>query len=268
MAFIPGISSPASEGRLYVVTEQSLCVIRTSSGVDIPTGPAEGAIYLGSRDDSPCFARALEPGEPPPEGSEPVPLRRLFGVLSDEDFAIAGRALGITAWDRDFRFCGRCGAATERSDTERVRSCTACGHHAYPRLSPAIIVLVERDGRALLARNARFPRPFFSTLAGFVEVGETLEHAVEREIEEEAGILVTDVRYFGSQPWPFTGSLMIGFTAKWAAREIAADSSEIAEAGWFSPDKLPANIPPRLSIARELIDDFVRRHGGTPREEG
>jgi NAD+ diphosphatase len=134
-------------------------------------------------------------------------------------------------------------------------------------LSPAIIVLVERDGRALLARNARFPRPFFSTLAGFVEVGETLEDAVEREIEEEAGILVTDVRYFGSQPWPFTGSLMIGFTAKWAAREIAADSSEIAEAGWFSPDKLPANIPPRLSIARELIDDFVRQHGGTPREE-
>ncbi len=267
VAFIPGISSPASEGRLYVVTEQSLCVIRTSSGVDIPTGPAAGAIYLGSRDDNPCFARVLEPGEPRPEGSEPVPLRRLFGILSDEDFAIAGRALGLTAWDRDFRFCGRCGAATERSNTERVRTCTACRHRAYPRLSPAIIVLVERDGRALLARNARFPRPFLSTLAGFVEVGETLEEAVEREIEEEAGILVTDVHYFGSQPWPFTGSLMIGFTAKWAAREIAADSSEIAEAGWFPPDKLPAQIPPRLSIARELIDDFVRRHGGTPREE-
>jgi NAD+ diphosphatase len=190
----------------------------------------------------------------------PVALRQLFGALPDEDFAIAGRALGLTAWDRDHRFCGRCGALTTRSTVERVRTCPACGHGAYPRLSPAVIMLVERDGRALLARNARFPRPFHSTLAGFVEVGETLEDAVAREIHEEAGVDVADIRYFGSQPWPFTGSLMIGFTARWAGGELTPDGVEIVEAGWFAPDELP-HLPPPLSIARALVDDFVRRHG-------
>ncbi len=260
VAFAPGVSSSATEGRLYVVAGQGLCVVREDAGARLPVGPAGDALYLGDLDGAPCFARTLVRGEAAPTGTEIVPLRQLFGALSDEDFAIAGRALGLTAWDADHRFCGRCGAPTERSTTERVRTCTTCGHGAYPRLSPAIIALVERDGRALLARNARFPLPFFSTLAGFVEVGETLEHAVAREVAEEAGIAVTDIRYFGSQPWPFTGSLMVGFTARWAGGEIVADPSEIAEASWFPPDELPM-IPPKLSIARELIDDFVRRSG-------
>ncbi|HEY5945863.1 MAG TPA: NAD(+) diphosphatase, partial [Kofleriaceae bacterium] len=145
------------------------------------------------------------------------------------------------------------------SAVERVRTCARCGYGAYPRLSPAVIMLVEREGRALLARNARFSLPFFSTLAGFVEVGETLEQAVAREVAEEAGVAIEDIRYFGSQPWPFTGSLMIGFTARWASGEIEADATEIADADWFAPDALPP-VPPKLSIARELIDDFVRRH--------
>jgi NAD+ diphosphatase len=267
VAFTPGITSTATEGRLYLITGQSLWVAHDDGGPPrIPVGPSpEGAIYLGGLDDAPCFARMLEDGEAAPEGTRPVALRQLFGALPDLDFGIAGRALGVTAWDRDHRFCGRCGAATERSPTERVRTCSRCGHGAYPRLSPAIIALVERDGRALLARNPRFPLPFFSTLAGFVEVGETLEDAVAREIHEEAGIAITDIRYFGSQPWPFTGSLMIGFTARWAGGEIVADPDEIADAEWFAPGELP-RIPPKLSIARELIDDFVRRHGGSPRD--
>jgi NAD+ diphosphatase len=255
VAFVPGVTSPATSGRLYVVTGQSLCVTADSA---IPRGGNGGAIFLGELDGEPCFGRALTDGEPPPDGTAAVGLRQLFGALPELDFGIAGRALGITAWDRDHRFCGRCGAATEPSRTERVRTCTACGHGAYPRLSPAVIALVERDGRALLARNARAQYPFYSTLAGFVEVGETLEHAVAREIREEAGIEIADIRYFGSQPWPFTGSLMIGFTARWASGDIAADETEIADAGWFAPDELP-RIPPKLSIARELIDDFVRR---------
>ena len=101
--------------------------------------------------------------------------------------------------------------------------------------------------------------PFYSTLAGFVEIGETLEETVVREVREEAGIEIADVRYFGSQPWPFTGSLMVGFTARWASGELAGDPTEIQDATWFAPDALPP-IPPKLSIARELIDDFVRRH--------
>ncbi|HEU4734230.1 MAG TPA: NAD(+) diphosphatase [Kofleriaceae bacterium] len=268
MAFTPGISSTAAEGRLYVISGQSLCVTYDATGGEprVPVGPVpRSAIFLGDLDDAPCFARLLAEGEPPPEGTDPIALRQLFGALPDDDFGVAGRALGLTAWDRDHRYCGRCGSPTERSPTERVRTCSRCGHGAYPRLSPAIIALVERDGRALLARNARFPLPFFSTLAGFVEVGESLEAAVAREIHEEAGIAITDVRYFGSQPWPFTGSLMIGFTARWASGEIVCDPREIADADWFLPDELP-RIPPKLSIARELIDHFVVRHGGNPRD--
>jgi NAD+ diphosphatase len=265
--FSPGILSTATEGRLYVITGQSLCVTHDDAGAPgIPLGPVpDGAIFLGELDERPCFAWLLGDGDAAPDGTRPIAMRQLFGALPDADFGVGSRALGLTAWDRDHRFCGRCGASTERSRTERVRICSRCGHEAYPRLSPAIIALVERDGRALLARNARIALPFFTTLAGFVEVGETLEDAVAREIHEEAGIAITDVRYFGSQPWPFTGSLMIGFTARWAGGEIVADSREIADAAWFALDELP-RIPPKLSIARELIDDFVRRHGGAPRD--
>jgi len=266
VAFTPGITSAAAEGRLYVLAGQSLCVTYDAGGGEpcVPVGPVpRSAIYLGELAGAPCFARLLGEGEAAPEGTDPIALRQLFGALPDDDFAIAGRALALTAWDRDHQFCGRCASDTERSRTERVRTCTRCGFAAYPRLSPAVIALIERDGRALLARNARFPVPFFSTLAGFVEVGESLEAAVAREIHEEAGIAITDIRYFGSQAWPFSNSLMIGFTARWAGGEIVPEPTEIADADWFLPDELP-RIPPKLSIARELIDDFVRRHGGTP----
>jgi len=256
MPFVPSITTTASEGRLYVLEGASLYVVR-GAVLRVPVGRAgASAICLGTLDGAACFAL---PADEPPVGTEAVPLRQLFGALPDEDFGIAGRALGLLAWDRDHRFCGRCGAPTEPSRTERLRSCTSCGHHSYPRLSPAVIALVERDGRALLARNAQRNLPFHSVLAGFVEVGETLEEAVAREIREEAGIEIKDVRYFGSQPWPFTGSLMIGFTARWASGELKPDEAEIVDPGWFAPDRLPA-VPPKLSIARELIDDVVRRN--------
>lgn len=239
---------------MFALSAQSLYVVREPQ-IAIPIGSAT-SLYLGDLDGQACFAASIVEGMAPPEGSEPVALRQLFGALSDEEFGVAGRALGLTAWDRDHAFCGRCGGATEPSASERVRTCTRCGFGAYPRLSPAVIMLVERDGRCLLARNARTRMPFYSTLAGFVEVGETLEEAVAREVEEEAGIAIQDIRYFGSQPWPFTGSLMIGFTARWKSGELNPDPTEIMDAGWFGRDELPV-VPPKLSIARELIDAFV-----------
>lgn len=255
MVYTPAVATTATRGRLFVIDGQALCVTEASG---VPLGDAcEDALYLGDLDGEPCFAQ----GGAAPEGSAPVPLRKLFGVLSDEAFGVANRALGLLAWDRDHRHCGRCGGATVRSTSERVRTCVSCGFGVYPRLSPAVIVLVERDGKALLARNARTQMPFFSTLAGFVEVGESLEETVLREIQEEAGIVVGELRYFGSQPWPFSSSLMIGFTARWVSGELTPDPTEILDAQWFAPDALPV-VPPRLSIARALIDDFVRRHGG------
>ena len=184
----------------------------------------------------------------------------MFGALPDRRFAVAGRALGLTAWDRTTATAA--GAADRGRQAERVRTCRA-RHGALPAAVAGDHRAGRRDGRAL-ARNAR-SRCRSTARSPAVEVGESLEAAVAREIHEEAGIAITDVRYFGSQPWPFTGSLMIGFTARWAGGEIVADPTEIADADWFPPDELP-RIPPRLSIARELIDDFVRRQGATPRE--
>jgi NAD+ diphosphatase len=141
---------------------------------------------------------------------------------------------------------------------EVAKQCPQCGFVSFPRISPAIIVLVEHDGKALLARSPRFKEGLFSTLAGFVEPGETLENAVRREVKEEAGINVKNIRYFGSQPWPFPDSLMIGFTAEYACGEITVDNNEILDARWFSADNMP-EIPGKISISRALIDWFLDR---------
>jgi NAD+ diphosphatase len=189
-----------------------------------------------------------------------VPLMGLWGAVDDVVWTVAGRAVQLVEWDRTHRFCGRCATPTERSSTpnERARRCPACGLLAFPRLAPAMIVLVTRDGgrEALLARGARFPVPMWSCLAGFVEPGETLEEAVHREVREEVGIDVDGVQYWGSQPWPFPHSLMLGFTASFAGGDLALDPEEIAEAGWYRADDLPP-IPPGMSIARRMIDAWV-----------
>lgn len=194
---------------------------------------------------------------------EVLGLRALLAHFDIDTFMTAGRATHVVDWATSNRFCGRCGTATKRSEQmnaqnnhERCMVCPSCGFTAYPRIAPAIIVLVRRGNQALLARNARFPGVFFSTLAGFSEIGESLEETLVREVREEVGIGVKNIRYFGSQPWPFPHSLMVGFTADWADGEIAVDGEEIAEARWFSADSLP-NIPPPMSIARKLIDSWV-----------
>lgn len=256
---VPAVSTTESRGLVFALQGQALCVVTSGDAPQLPFDDASDDLYLGALDGTPCFARTLDDGDAPPGGSEPISLRQLFGALPQHAFEIAMYALGLTAWDRDHRCCGRCGGATQRSTRERVRTCTRCGFGAYPRISPAVIVLVERDGKALLARNARTKLPFYSTLAGFVEVGESLEQCVAREVREEAAVELTNIRYFGSQPWPFSNSIMLGFIATWASGEIVEAPEELIDARWFGPDELPP-VPPKLSIARMLIDDFVRRH--------
>jgi NAD+ diphosphatase len=213
---------------------------------------------LGVLDGRLCVSAELEIDEPP-AGFELIGLRALWGRVDDVVWTLAGRGLQIVAWDRDHAFCGRCATPTEGSPGERARRCPNCGLHAYPRLSPAIIVLVERDdGAALLAHGVRFPSPMYSCLAGFVEPGESLEEAVHREIREETGIEVDDIRYFGSQPWPFPNSLMIGFRARYAGGELRFDPAEIVDGRWFRRDELPP-LPPSPSIARKLIDAWLRQ---------
>jgi NAD+ diphosphatase len=224
--------------------------------------PEESALFVGTLEGTHIWA--VEAGDDPDPDLMFVDLMSLFGMVDETTWVAAGRAVQLVAWDGHHRFCGRCGSATERMKYERARHCPRCGLQAFPRLAPAVITLVQRDdGRVLLARNARWPTAMFSCLAGFVEPGETLESALRREVEEEVGVKVGDVRYFSSQPWPFPHSLMVGFHASYAGGEIAVDGAEISEADWFGPEDLP-QLPGRVSIARKLIDDWLHSTGWCP----
>jgi NAD+ diphosphatase len=244
-----------------------LLVARTADGIGLPRGnepPAAGTgrvHVLGRLDGAACRTVAAPNDAQAPEGFGFEPVRSLFGLLSDSLFGAIARGLEIVEWERTSRFCGTCGAAMRPKPGERAMECGSCGSLVYPRISPAVIVAVVRDDRILLARAHRFRPGFFSVLAGFVEPGETLEQCVAREVREETGIEVRDVRYFASQPWPFPHSLMVAFTAAYAGGEIRIEPAEIADAGWFSAAELPA-VPDRITVARRLIDWFAA--GGRP----
>jgi len=212
--------------------------------------------YLGRLGERSCYSAELAKDAIVPEGMRLQGLRQLYGSVDEAVFAVAGRAFQIMEWDRTHQFCGHCATPTTQLPEERAKRCPECSLVSYPRLSPAIIVLVSRGEELLLARAPRFPTGMYSVLAGFVEPGESLEETVAREVREEVGVELTNIRYFGSQPWPFPNSLMIGFTAIYAGGAIVLEEKEIAAAAWFHKDKLPP-IPPKLSIARKLIDWFV-----------
>jgi NAD+ diphosphatase len=209
-----------------------------------------------------CFATTavLEPPTQIPEAA----LRRLFDRLPDDLVAVAGRADQLLEFDRTHRHCGACAAVTEVSDGGRARRCPACGEVYYPRLAPAMMVLVTREGpggRELLLASggrirARTGAPIYSALAGFVEPSESLEDCVRREVAEEVGVRIRDLRYFGSECWPFPHSLMVAFLAEYEGGDIRCQEGEIVDARWFPVDRLPA-LPHRLSVARRLIGHAV-----------
>jgi NAD+ diphosphatase len=206
------------------------------------------AVDVPSDADDPSYGSAMD-------------LFSYFGRAAPGEWMAAGRAVQIVEWARTHRFCGRCATPTEPSAGERGLRCPACGLVAYPRVAPAMIVLVTRgepgpDQEALLARGVNFPMPMYSCLAGFVEPGEDLEGAVVREVAEEVGIRVGRVSYRASQPWPFPHSLMIGFRAEYLDGDLVLDETEIADAAWYRRDAIPM-IPPGISVARRLIDEWI-----------
>ena len=266
MPFVPAVLQPPvlSDRPLWFVVKGNGIVVRPDGDAlvlpttaDLPLwGLDQGeAHYLGRIDERDCFAieaGAVEPAAPwAIEG-----LRALHDRLDEVVFGVAGRAVQLVHFASVHRFCGRCGTATARAVSERCMRCPRCELTVYPRVSPAIIVLVRRGAEALLARSSRFATGFYSTLAGFVEPGESLEETLRREVREEVGIEIANIRYFGSQPWPFPHSLMVGFVADHAGGDIVVDGKEIEDARWFRADALPP-VPPRLSIARRLIDAWV-----------
>ena len=219
-----------------------------------------GLHFLGMFGDEACWAVDVPHGEDPSYGAA-VDLFTYYGRSSEEEWAIAGRAVQLAEWARTHRFCGRCGTPTSLSESDRSMACPACKLAAYPRLAPAMITLVTRgergpDQEALLARGVNFRAPMYSCLAGFVEPGESLEGAVIREVFEEVGVRIGTVIYRSSQPWPFPHSLMIGFRAEWLSGDIVCEPSEILDAQWYRKDALPS-IPPPISIARKLLDEWL-----------
>jgi len=222
--------------------------------------PAAFTRYLGRHGMTDCFVAELaEPadGREAPPGMQFRGLRSLFGATDEDMFSLAGKSLQIVHWHREHRFCGGCGTAMVDRSTELAREGPNCSLISHPRLSPAVIMAVVREDKILLAHSPHFPEGMYSTLAGFVEPGETLEEAVGREVWEETGIEVDNIRYIASQPWPFPHSLMIGFSAMYAGGEIRIDNKEIEAAGWFGVHELP-HLPSKVSIARLLIDNFIK----------
>jgi NAD+ diphosphatase len=194
-----------------------------------------------------------------------TPLRQLITLWSGSMFELISRGIQLLEWRRSHLFCSRCGSATAPHPHEHAMICTVCKYSQYPRLQPVIIVAITRrdadQPRILLARAANFTTHMFSLIAGFVEVGETLEQAVAREVKEEVGLDVTNIRYISSQPWPFPSNLMVGFQADYAGGEIVLQEEEIAEAGFFTFDDLPP-LPPSGSISMRLIEHAIATYPG------
>ena len=218
-------------------------------------GVIQAGPFVISRPGEPLAVAVSLPEEPDCPGFELKGLRELFGILPQPDMETAARAFQTLEWSTAHAFCGRCGTPTVFSTTESARVCPSCGATHFPRITPAVITLVHRGPEILLARGLRFGPRFYSLIAGFVEAGETLEQAVEREVMEEVGIRVKDITYFGSQSWPFPSQLMVGFNAQLADGELRINESEISDARWVSPAALPNDIelPTNYSISGRLI---------------
>lgn len=265
--FSPGITpaSPANELSFYFLFSgnklllrlvDDLITIPTSADLDLIEIKLSSKLYMGEASESPCFTGEIEQDLALPEGLILRGIRQLYDLFNEDVFNIAGFAFQLVHWNNTHRFCGQCGTPTDHKIDERAKVCPKCGLMCFPRISPAIIVAIVKDTQLLLARGKNFSKDFYSILAGFVEAGESLEACIEREVMEEVGLKIKNIKYFASQPWPFPNSLMLGFTAEYASGEIIVDQKEIVEAGWFTVDNLP-NIPDKSSIARQLIDGVM-----------
>ena len=216
--------------------------------------------YLGTLEGTHCYSVELPEDAQAPEGMKFADLRQAYTEMSEKCFALVNKAVQIMEWDRTNQYCSRCGAKTAQKHGERGKECPDCGELFYPRISPAVIVLIRKGHEVLMARSPNFMPGLYGLIAGFVEPGESAEAAVIREIREEVGIEVRNITYFGTQAWPFPNSLMIGFTAEYDSGDIQPDGFEIEDAKWFSVENLPV-LPGKISIARKLIDSFLKEEG-------
>lgn len=219
--------------------------------------------YLGHLNNVDCYCAEIDNTATLPPDVEPVLLRKAFEILGEDWYAATAKAYSVINWDKTHQFCSRCGHATVHRLGTFERVCSVCHFSLYPRISPSIIVRISKEDQILMARSPHFTPGAYGLIAGFVEVGESAEDAVHREVKEEVTIEIKNLRYFGSQSWPFPDSLMLGFTADYARGEINIDTNEIEAAGWYRYDKLPGRPSSHMSIASRLIDDFIAKWDNT-----
>lgn len=254
---------PSATGHWFIFNGDHLLIDTNPStaAVGSPFSPAERGISLqfsqlfGYYDGIPCYLAAVDKDQT--VGSmTPVNLRALFGTVDEDYFSLSGRALQILHHTREHIYCSRCATPMKDRIDELARICPSCNFISFPRVSPAVIMSVVRGDHILLGRSPHFTKDMYSTLAGFVEAGETLEEAVCREVQEETSITAGKVEYVTSQPWPFPHSVMIGFSAEYIKGDIAIDKTELEDANWYHYKDLP-KLPSRITIARLLIDNFI-----------
>lgn len=249
----------------FIFCKTDLLLEKTADGYTIPLAekcpidlkPWQQLHNITPTDDGTPVKAALlsDPKQADGTGLEFCPLRASFYKLPAELYLKAGKCQEILYWDQNTKFCGVCGAPMKKH-TDISKRCTQCGKEVWPQLATAIIVLIHRGDEVLLVHARNFKGDFYGLVAGFVETGETLEEAVHREVMEETHIKITNLRYFGSQPWPYPCGLMVGFNADYVSGNVSLQREELSAGSWFTKDNLP-HIPEKLSIARMLLDNWL-----------
>lgn len=263
--FSPPDADPGGSGFQLLLRRGELLVQGEGRESQLPEdgllGPSGGKpLYLGQWDGRPCRLQVL-PGETPlPSGVTGRNLLAQDPQLPIDLLSLGGLARQLSHWEHNSRFCSACGAGMQRLPGEWGLVCDGCGAHHFPHIHPCVIVLILRPGEVLLTRKAEWAPGRYSLVAGFLDVGECLEEAVAREVREETGVEVDQVRYIGSQCWPFPSQLMTGFVARYTGGEVCVQEDELEDARWFAVDDLP-NLPPKRSIARYLIDNHLNEAG-------
>jgi NAD+ diphosphatase len=248
-------ADPGGQGGWLVLRGGDLLVAGSPDHPDLPDGPLDfgPGLYLGSWHGRPCRLVKVSHETPVPKGLRWEPMMAAEPVLPIALLSLGGMGKMILHWEGHSRHCPACGAELSRLPGEWGKRCAVCASHFFPQIAPCAIVLVRRPGEVLLTRKPEWAPKRYSLVAGFVEFGECLEEAAAREVREETGVQAKNVRYLGSQCWPFPSQLMCGFVADYAGGEVAVDPRELADARWFPVDNLP-QLPPKRSIARYLLD--------------
>ena len=254
----PPDADPGGTGLWVALAGSNLLVTGDKKNPALPQDlaglePAETPLFIGTLDRQPCRLVRFTRETKLPENWRPISLVEQNPRLPIDLLTLGGTGRMIFHWEDSSRHCGNCGAEMQRLPNEWGKLCPNCGTHHFPRIHPCVIVLVKHQNKVLLARKAEWAPGRYSLVAGFLEFGESLEEAVVREVAEETGIQVKNIRYLGSQCWPFPSQVMCGFTADYAGGELVVQESELEDARWFAVDDLP-NLPPKRSIARYILD--------------